>query len=293
MVARRPGTAAVEVDLRAGRIRRRFAVAPDRLLCGHACFSADGQIVFTTEVDAQTGAGRVGVRDARTYAPLGELDTNGLGPHELALMPDGRTLVVANGGLLTRPESGRQVLNLDTMDPSLVYLDLARGAVVEQVRLAEPKASVRHLAVAQDGTVAVATQVQREAMAGAAVVPLAALHRRGEPLRPLAAPEPVTAALADYLGSVALSEASGVAGFTSPRGDLAAFWRLRDGAFLGYHRMVDVCGLAVTSDQQRFVLSNSLGELRWLDAHTLAEDRAARRHAPGLRWDNHLIAGVL
>ncbi len=42
-------------------------------------------------------------------------------------MPGGRRLVVANGGLRTHPDTGRETLNPDDMSPNLALIDLATG----------------------------------------------------------------------------------------------------------------------------------------------------------------------
>ena len=41
---------------------------------------------------------------------IGELASFGVGPHEVVLMPDGATLVVANGGIRTHPDRDRAKL---------------------------------------------------------------------------------------------------------------------------------------------------------------------------------------
>src|SRR5438552_1061500 len=80
----------------------------------HGAFSADGSLLYATENDNLTGSGLIGIYDATAgYRRLGEMSSRGIGPHDLALMPDGMTLAVANGGLRTLPESGREVLNPD------------------------------------------------------------------------------------------------------------------------------------------------------------------------------------
>ena len=302
MFARRPGTECIEADFVDWKAVKRFSAPPGHSFAGHGCFSRDGSRLYTSEIVDLDGQGRIGIYDADSYERLGEMPTGGIGPHDMALMPDGRTLVIANGGILTGSRTdgpaagidfpvapGREKLNLDEMDSSLVYLDIASGRIDEQVRLEEPKASIRHLDVTDDGTVAVATQLQRQAMSHDRLVPLAAIHRRGEAFQPLDRPEAVVAAMNDYLGSVAVSQASRLAGFTSPRGNLAAFWHIDSGEFAGHHRLQDVCGLAVSADQQRFVLSNSFGDMRELDARSLVEHREARRRFENAHWDNHLI----
>ncbi|PAX95204.1 Tat pathway signal protein, partial [Bordetella pertussis] len=41
------------------------------------------------------------------YGKLELFDTAGIGPHEALLLPDGKTVCVANGGILTHPDYGK------------------------------------------------------------------------------------------------------------------------------------------------------------------------------------------
>ncbi|MBM96840.1 MAG: hypothetical protein CMI09_13465 [Oceanospirillaceae bacterium] len=290
MFARRPGWHGLWVDVTDPDRIQTFEAAPGCFMHGHGCFSADGQWVFSTESEIESGVGKVVVRDSQTLAVERVFDSGGIGPHDLALMPNGQHLVVANGGLLTHPDTGRKVLNLDSMRSTLSYLDIESGQMVEELTLPYPKASIRHLDVAPNGTVAVATQLQREAMRHDDLVPLAALHQPGSSrLMELQGPEPLLARFNDYMGSVRINPATGLAGFTSPRGNLAGFWDIHSGELAGYHAFFDVCGLTVSADQQRFVLSNSAGEIRQLDARTLTEHTGLRQRFNGLHWDNHLF----
>ena len=149
--ARRPGTFALVVDCAEGRVAARLDAPEGRHFYGHGAFSADGRTLFTTENAIAEEAGRVGLWDASDgYRRLGEVDSGGVGPHEILLMPGGARLAVANGGILTDPSSGRAMLNLATMAPNLSYLDAATGAVVETLELPEALArnSIRHIAAA-------------------------------------------------------------------------------------------------------------------------------------------------
>ena len=283
----------MEVNLLSGDITARFACQPGRHLHGHACFSADGRQLFTTESDFVSGRGKIVVRDASTYQWLGEFDSHGIGPHELKLMPDGKTLVVANGGLRTHPDSGRKIRNPDTMRSSLSYLRASDGVLLDEQTLTEPKASIRHLDIAADGTVAVATQVQRAAMADNHIVAPGAVHTPGKTLQPLPAPVALLSQFNDYMGSVAVHNGERIAGFSSPRGNLVAFWHLDRYELLGYHAFHDVCGLTVSHDQRCFVLSSSTGQLRRIDAKTLQEQPGLRLQIPAMHWDNHMISLTL
>jgi hypothetical protein len=288
-VSRRPGTRALEVDLTTGGVVSQFTCSPERQLFGHGCFSLDGEVFYATEGDIATGQGRIVVRDADSYSVLDDWPSYGIGPHDIRLLPDGKTLVVANGGILTRPESGRTPLNLSTMRSSLSYIDATNGALLDDYTVAEPKSSIRHLDVAADGTVAFAIQLQREATGHERTVPLAGIHRAAEQLTVFNAPAGIANSLQDYVGSVAVCDDSRIAGYASPRGNLAVFWNLDSGKMAGYHSLRDVCGIAVSSQNRAFVLSNSFGELRELDDVTLKERRERRIKLSGHRWDNHLL----
>lgn len=297
MYARRHGTQGIEMDLLTGRVVKRFQAPKDHYFYGHGCFSADGKVMFTTEYNQKTKQGLIGVRDADTYQLLGQFNAHGVEPRDLRLMPDGRTLVVANGGILSLidddRDDGKLKLNLDTMVTSLSYIDSHTGQLIDDFRLPDPKASIRHLDIADDGTVAIAIQYQREAVSHNNVVPLGAIHKPGKSLTLIEQPQKVLRALNDYVGNVVIHQPSRVAGFSSPRGHLVAFWHIDSGEFKGYHALKDVCGMTVSADQKWFLVTNSFGELRYLDAQTLKEDKSKRLVNRDLQWDNHLITAVI
>ena len=148
-VARRPGDWLLRWSPQSGKPVQWQWAEPGRAFNGHASASPDGQRLYTTETDLETGAGLVGVRDARSLAKLEEWPTFGIDSHELiwdAADPTHPALLVANGGVPTRPETGRAKLDLADMDSSLVRLDAATGALLGQWRLADRRLSLRHLA---------------------------------------------------------------------------------------------------------------------------------------------------
>lgn len=287
LMARRPGREGLLFDLGRGEILARFQATAGRIFGGHAVYSADGRRLYTSESDAESGAGWIGIRDAATLQWQGEWSSGGVGPHELALSPDGRRLIVANGGIHTDGE--RNPLNLDEMRSSLVYLDAASGAPLAEFTVPERYASLRHLAVAADGRVAVVMQFQRAAAGHERSVPLLAFHDPGaDRLRLVEGPEEAIRRHRDYIGSVAIHPAHGSVALTSPRGDLASFWDATSGSLLGEYPLYQVCGVAAL--EQGFVLSNPQGELRLVRVPELVEDPAWRMRAAELIWDNHLLA---
>ena len=157
VAARRPGSFLVRWQVASGRQLARFDADDELRFEGHFAFHPDGRLLYASETDLITGDGQIGVFDARTLQRLAAWPSGGIGPHALLWLADGR-LAVANGGILTLPETGRVKRNLDSMDPSLALFDPGDGRLLAQHRLPDAFMSVRHLAQASDGTVAVSLQ---------------------------------------------------------------------------------------------------------------------------------------
>lgn len=174
VLARRPGEFMVRMDVMRQAALQWHRMEDDRYLGGHAVLAADGQTFFTTETDASTGQGLVVERDLHSLQARREWASGGIGPHALLLEPGG-SLLVANGGILNLPETGRRKLNLSQMDPNLTRLDATSGAIVAQFRLPDPRLSLRHLAVAPNGTTAVALQAEHTTASERATAPAWAL----------------------------------------------------------------------------------------------------------------------
>jgi hypothetical protein len=286
VIARRPGTLAYDLDLEAGAIRRVVRSADDRHFFGHAVFSPDGSVLYTSENDRARDTGVITVRDGSDLRVLAELPSHGVGPHELLLMDAGHTLVVANGGLVTDVVEGsgqRRDLNVADMDPSLAYVDVRDGKLLARVRPDDHHASIRHLALARDGTVGVAIQY---AGPEANPYPVAAFHRGEERLRLADAPHGTRVRMRRYAASIAIAP-DGVAAVTCPRGDVVVFLDVASGRLLRELEIRDAGGVAATVDGGAFLVSTGRGEIHRVDARTLAR-REAPDQAGATRWDNHL-----
>ena len=194
-VARRPGDWLLRWDQTGKALAWRW-IEPRRAFTGHVV--SDGRTLYVAETDLETGMGLIGVRDAVTLEKRAEWPTHGIDPHQLlwdAHRPG--ALIVANGGVPTRPETGRAKLDLDRMDSSLVRIDAATGELLGQWRLADRRLSLRHLAWNAD-RLGIALQAEHDAPEAKAVAPVLAVFD-GESLRPVAAPQ----TLAGYGGDVA------------------------------------------------------------------------------------------
>lgn len=289
-VARRPGTYIDVLDYRQNTLLHRVESAADRHFYGHAIFSRNGRYLISTENQVSDGSGRIVVRDCQQqFNIVADHPSYGIGPHELALLTDDNTLVVANGGILTHPDKGRDKLNLDSMQPSLAYIDLVSGALLEQVTLPPEmhQLSIRHLDVNATGTVAIALQYQGPKYDD---VPLVALHRRGNAIHPLRAPDAINRAMKQYCGSVRFDASGRYVAISSPRGDLITFWDTHTDAFIDQCKTRDGCGLAATEVTGEFLISSGLGRLYRYDLAQRQKQRIPLYLNQPLAWDNHMVS---
>lgn len=169
-VARRPGDWLLRWHPVSGQTQWHW-IEDDRRFNGHAVTSADGRTAWTTETNLETAQGRLAVRDATTLEKATEWPSHGMDPHELLVLPErvgeipAGSLIVANGGIPTLPETGRSKRELGRMDASLVALDARDGRLLGQWRLPDPHLSIRHLAWdAASGTVGIALQAEHPDM---------------------------------------------------------------------------------------------------------------------------------
>ena len=126
--ARRPGSFALAFDIHGRHEPVLFTTPPNRHFYGHGVFSADGRLLYATEHDNDTRDGLIGVYASGSYRRIGEMPTHGIGPHEVIMLADGKTLAIANGGIETHIETGREKLNLASMRPSLAFVDSTTGS---------------------------------------------------------------------------------------------------------------------------------------------------------------------
>ena len=287
--ARRPGTWLAVIDTASGRIRHQVPNTGERRFNGHGAFSADASLFFATETDHEAGQGVVGVYAAdRGYAPVAAWSSGGLDPHDLRLLPDGRTLVVANGGIVTDLAAPRMKLNTTGMDSNLTYLDAGTGRIQDTVRPPAELRSLglRHLSIAVDGSVCFAAQYEGP---GIDLVPLVGTHHPGErELRFFAAPAPEVRAMRQYCGSAAIDHSGRVLGVSSPRGNRATFWDVADGRILASAEIADGCGIAWLA-AGRFAVASGLGGVRDVEAASGEGGMLGGAAAVAGRWDNHLL----
>jgi hypothetical protein len=286
--ARRPGIFAVVAWPFSGRPMQTIVAAPGRHYYGHGCFSKDGRILYAVENDFEAARGVVGVYDVsgETITRLGEFDSHGIGPHEVLLSKDGNVLIVANGGIETHPDHGREKLNLETMSPTVVFLDVKTGDLLAEHRLDSSlhQLSLRHMALDGTGRAWAGGQFQGSKTD---TPPLVAIISRDEAPVLLDLPEKLAGQLENYIGSVTATTDQNVIATSAPRGGKTLFWSAETGDYLGHHNIADGCGVAPI-DQGSFLISDGNGGVSYLPEPGGRAEILAR--PAGFAWDNHMTA---
>lgn len=291
--ARRPGTFAIAFDLEGSREPVFFNAAVGRHFYGHGAFSADGRLLYISENDIEAGLGVIGIYDvAGGYRKLGEMPSHGVGPHEIILLEDGRTLAVANGGIDTVPEAGRAMLNLDGMKPNLAFVDASSGELLARHELPSDlhRLSIRHIAADSNGAVWFGGQWEGDL---AETPELIGRASRDAPLRLIEPDLDLGLSLKGYIGSVAASADGRIIAASAPKVGRIVYVAAESGAVIADSALPDGCGVAGDAADGVFAVSSGLGKFRHeapsvVDVETGAAKVLDERTLVSIAFDNHL-----
>jgi len=282
VMGRRPSEKFWVLNTSNGQVQHAITADSNRHFYGHACYSLDGSLLYVTENDTVSLAGKIGIYDANdAYKKVAEFDSYGIGPHELIMHPDSETLVIANGGIKTE-QASREELNLDTMRPSLVYLNRHDGTLLEQVTPEHNQMSIRHLAMHDDGTVMIGIQFQGEKHIN---VPLVLTHKRGDAsFTSLIMPNNQWQRFHQYIASVAVDSERNLLCVTTPIGGCAAIYDLHTRKLIDDVSLPDCAGASVLvnssasmskidkpAEPTGFIVSDGQGQLTALRVDALLE----------------------
>jgi hypothetical protein len=213
--------------------------------------------------------------------------------------------VVANGGILTHPDTGRAKLNLESMTPALTYIDTQTSKVIADYRLDKKhhQLSIRHLDITQDDQVCFVMQYQGSRRHQ---VPLVGFHKGESELQLAEIPKAILPKMKNYCGSVSADASGQTFAVSSPRGNLMTLWNCK-GEFIESFDLVDGCGVAM-ADDNGFFFSNGGGELHQYQnnikacksggvysesAQQSCFKKSLLNSNKNQRWDNHLTAWKL
>lgn len=291
-VARRPGTQVYWLDSRDGRILATLHARADRHFYGHGLFDAAGERLYLVENDTQQpGRGVVGVYrlQQERFVFEREFATHGIEPHQFVWLPDRSGFAIANGGVRTEANS-REAMS-DVVESSLTLVNLD-GSLRSRDTLADSRASIRHVAVAQDGTLVTGQQYifaegntlddGYEPAHGGSLI---AIKRPQQSLQLF----PLAAAQMDgvnyYSASITVHNGLRWLAASAPRGNRLQIWHLDSTANLLDYALPDCAGIVAVDDG--FIATS--GQQACFQAHSANHSVVMQRLAlPAGGWDNHL-----
>jgi len=281
--ARRPGDKGWVIE-RSGHLAQTLTAGKDHHFYGHGVFSRDGRFLYTTANHFPSGQGRVLVFEvAENYRFSHDIKIDGIGPHELVVMPDGETLAVALGGIKTHPDYERIKLNLDSMAPALLLIDRQTGQETRRFEPSHHQLSVRHLDVSADGTIVVGYQFQGPEWEQH---PLIGILAPGQ--SELSEPtlnETLVRRMRNYTASVACHSGNHCVAITAPRGGLVLMLDYQSQTIEKTYDVTDAAGAMAWEDG--FRLTSGDGSVLSVEPRS---GEITSLDPARLRWDNHLIA---
>jgi hypothetical protein len=279
--ARRPGTFAVAFEIDRATPPIVFTASEGRHYYGHGSFSRDGRLLYASENDIEGARGVIGIYDvAKGYKKIGEHPSYGVGPHEILLLADGKTIAVGNGGIDT---IDRIALNLDTMEPSLAFVDAESGKLLAKHALKGDlkSLSIRHVTQDAAGLVWFGGQWNGSPSETPQIVGSAGRDRELRLITPAADKTPD---LRGYIGAMAVSNDGRIIAASAPKAGHVLYVDSRSGDVISQSSLKDVCGLAPEGTGD-FAASSGFGVLRY---ETPRAKVISEVELKNIAFDNHL-----
>ncbi len=285
VIGRRPAIQFCEVNIIEQAVSQTVSSDSGLHFYGHACFSHDGKIIFTTENDYEQARGLIVIRKSDDYKVLSSFDSNGIGPHDIKLLSDSKTLVIANGGIETHPDLLRKKLNINSMKPNLSYFDSTNGDLLEQYTLDNHLSSIRHLAVSKNDTVVAALQYQGK---HSQPVPLVATHKPGQSkLKYSYVDQKNLKRMNYYTASASFNRDGSIYAVTCPKGNLVTFWETQSNSLVSSIDLHKPYGVIFDEQLDAFIISTSKGELHSFNP---VNHQMSHLQNSNMSWDNHMIS---
>jgi len=253
--SRRPGNFAMAFNMYTRTPPVLFQTPSYTHFYGHGTFSKDGRLLFATENDFHSGDGVIGVYDATNeFVRINEFPSHGIGPHEIIMMHDGYTLCIANGGILTHPDTGRTKLNLHEMQSSVAFIDSRYGDLISIFDVPVQRLSLRHMVVDCNNLVWVGGQYEGDIYD---IVPLIATIDVEDGITFVSVDSFPVGSLSNYIGSIASSSDGTQVAVSSPKGNTLLIFDVVSQSILSMRTIKEVCGVSATNDNSFMTTSMS------------------------------------
>lgn len=248
VVFEKKGRGACEIDLKENIITRRIQPSQGGEFYGHGAYSADASVLYATEYDRETYAGRMVLRDAADMKVIGDFPTYGEWPHDCQFIEDGKVVAITNGG--GHIDGGAE--------PCVTFVDVEKGELIERITFDNALINAGHLMLSSKLDLAV-THAMREGLDNRNALGAMSIRPKGEKFRTMASPANVVAAMQGETLSLCMHEKSKVVAATNPYGapdGLLTFWNYETGEFVkAINDIEQPRGVGLTIDGKYWVVT--------------------------------------
>lgn len=279
---RRPGQSFYVVSARSFKVRQVVEAPTQYRFYGHGCFSLDERYLFVTANHLKTFFGTILVYDSKNnYELVDRFSSGGIGPHEVVRHPVKDILYICNGGLKTHPDSGRKILNLESMNSNLTILPINSRESLSHFSAPSSKLSLRHLSVNAHGDAVVGFQ-DKDFFPGDNKPLVGFYTEKTKTFSRASVSEELFTLSKGYVASVAMDEESKRAVVTCPKSGKVILWDIKSEQPLEVFNFQGAAGACFDHLSKQFIITSDQGEVKILKANTLT---AFGKYS--FQWDNH------
>ena len=279
---RRPGEYIYVVDGASANIRKTIVSPNDRRFYGHGCFSVDEKKLYVPANNLETLDGVVLVYDVvNDYSLIGEFSSGGIGPHEIVRHPLKDILYICNGGLKTHPDSGREILNLETMSSNLTVISLEAPQLQETFLIQSSKLSLRHIDINSNGDAVIGVQ-DKDFFPDENKSLVAFYSANNKTLEVEEVSGMVFTEVSGYVASVAVDSNSHYAVSTCPKGDIVILWNFKEKRIIEIYDFKEASGACFDSERNEFIVTSGQGHVIKIKNEKVEEFQKFP-----FQWDNH------
>lgn len=288
--SRKPGASLLKYSL-SGELIAELKPLKDQHFEGHAIFSIDEKYLYVTASDFQQGSGKLLKLNSHDLSLIEMYNTNGIGPHELVWQAP-NIIAIANTGVLTHPNSSRDILNLDNIQSNVVLFNTLDKTLVHEWSVPLVGLSARHLDRMDNGDLVIGCQYKKEDQRP----PCIAFASKGEALKFADTQnETLHWDMKGYTASIKSIPNSDQALISNPRGHLLTQWRdptsSSETEIVQFVNSFDIKynkGIKLTKKGNQAWFSLGAGELLFLDIESQTLNSTTVKVKPNIWWGNHL-----
>ncbi len=285
--SRKPGASLLKYSL-SGKIIAELKPLDNQHFEGHAIFSSDERYIYATASNYQQGQGKLLKLNSHDLSLVESYDSGGIGPHELVWQSN-NLIAIANTGVLTHPDSGRDILNIDNIQSNVISFNATNNTIEHEWVVPQLGLSARHLDRMDNGNLIIGCQYKKQDQRPSCIV----FAKKGREL--------VFADVQDeklhwdmqgYTASIKSIPKSNQVLISNPRGHLLTQWQDNTNTeaqqLIKQQKIKYNKGIKVAKNGKQAWISQGDGKLLSWDLKSQTLDSTVIKLKSNVWWANHL-----